>query len=111
MKRFLRSRRLWFAVFAYCALWAATYVIGGRQVREITLADLGIQPSYHRIGFDASGIYEFPAYGYTVVSYAPFFVTARYVVWWQDEAAAGGTSIYFWFAVPSRPFKISDWRV
>jgi len=99
------------ATCVYAALWLATYLIGGRQVRKITLAELGVQPSYHRISFDSVGIYKFPAYGYSVVSYAPFCVTARYMVWWQDEAAAGGTSVYFWFGVPSRPLKISDWRV
>lgn len=98
-------------MFTYAALWIATYAIGGAQVRALTEAQLEIKPSYHRIPMDAVGIYQYPAYGYSVVSYAPFFVTARYMVWWSDEGAMFGTSIYFWYGIPSRPFRAMDGRV
>ena len=111
MRRFRLGRRMLIAISVYAALWTLTYALGGRQVAEITAAELEIKPSYRRVPVDTAHLPELPVYGYSVVSYAPFVLTARYMVWWDDEGAAGGTAVYLWLGRPSRPFRIYDWRV
>jgi hypothetical protein len=98
-------------ITAYAVIWLLTYFVGGSQVRRFTLAELQIGPSYHQVPLETEHLSSFPVYGYRVVSYAPFILTARCMAWRDGESAHGGTAIYLWLGVPSRPIRIYEWAV
>jgi hypothetical protein len=112
VKRFLTSRWFLITVSVYAVLWLATYIVGARQVRDLTLAELQVDPSFRQVPLETEHLSGFPLYGYRIVSYAPFVLTVRWMVWWDSEGAAGGTANYFWLGVPTRrPWRVYDWAV
>ena len=111
IKRLFLSRPLHIAVGVYGALWLATYAIGAPQVRRSTVRYMEVPPGAREVSVDVEYLPSVPVYGCSVVAYAPFVLTARYMVWWDGEAAMGGTAIHFWYGVPSRPLVVRDWKV
>ena len=110
MKRLIASPLFRLGAVLYLTIWLLTFAVGGRQVKRFTLAYLEVPPGVREVPVDTEYLAPLPVYGCQVVSYAPFFVTSRYMFWWDDEAALGGTAIHFWFGVPSPPFRLHDWR-
>jgi hypothetical protein len=116
VKRILISRGFLITLSIYLALWLATYFIGGRQVRAVTLRAGGVQPSWVEVSKpprDFQPPYKEGSVTYfcEVVSYVPLVVTVRYGVTLSGEGGIGGTNIHFWLGRPSRAISLFSWAV
>ena len=114
LKRILTSRGFLITLSIYLALWLATYLIGGPQVRAMTLKAGGVQPSWIEVSkpprdFQPPHKEGSVTYFCKVVSYVPLVLTVRYGVTLSDEGGIGGTDIQFWLVRPSRAISLFSW--
>jgi hypothetical protein len=108
LKRAFTTKRILVFVSVYFAVWFLTYAVGGAQARRDALNIPIIDSSFSEIPSDVEVYCCKPVYSCRVVSYVPFFVTVRYNVY-KGDFAFGGTSVYLWAGLLSRPYHVSDW--